>query len=291
MKDCAAFRDRSFWHPNWELSPDEWSAQAWLEPLQSTFGLPIETVSYVDETDNVENSFELLTIEVPLPILPNVALVWRAFDETHERDLLLRETGQPDARLGWIDTHGHPFCLHPEEATFLGSAAAKSSDWEHSSVPLLLLDQFVAITTEEQADQWATARGAALWRLGLASTADVERIGREECSDVERQLGNYRAVFQQGDDVFRIYVQAGLTWDWNDKDDWQLQAHKSFNAIGHLREFDWPCPCHSIRSRDRFKYFPEASAEVAEHNECDEEHPVFPFAQFKRFMNAARQMT
>ncbi|MEM9248897.1 MAG: hypothetical protein AAGB05_09405 [Pseudomonadota bacterium] len=165
--DLAArvFRSREFWEPDWSLLGEAWRAQEWVAPLREAFGTPPETRSYVDETTGETHSYVLQTIEIVLPVTASAALVWQTDDDAQERTLLLREDGAEDAMLRWSDSHGHPYCLHPKEAILLG--AAVRTEWP--GVPLLLLDGFVGITTEAEADLWAQAKRGALVGLGVGA--------------------------------------------------------------------------------------------------------------------------
>lgn len=288
MKDCPAFHHASFWSPDWNLNSSEWDAQGWITPLRQTFGLPPETRKYLDTFENKHHSYEIQTIEIVLPLTATSALVWQTYDTAQERVLLLREAGEPDATLGWLDSQGHPYCLRPQEAILLGTATTKRPDWKDSPVPLLLLDSFVALTSEAEATLWTAAKCAALSKLGIAKQGGLEVIGREEAGNLQEQLGNFRVAYRQGGETFHVAVQGGICWHLSPDQDWQLIAHKAWDTIRHMRDFDWPVPCHTIRSATPYHFFTQAAAEVAQHKdteEVDPDWPIFPFARFKRLMD------
>ena len=288
--DCEAFRHLEFWLPSEDAPSAGQTKPAWLTSLVDVFGLPEQSQSYQPTYSAEVHTYTLRLIEIPLPITPRHSLIWQADKEAvgAEQSLLLRETGKPDTQLGWIDCHGMPYCLRVEEAFQLSAAIGRHADWRNSPAPFLLLKPFIGVTSPVEAKAIAQGAAAALHKLGVASTDSVRYAGPAPQTTTDAAWGVEVEQFQCGEHVLKIMAQTGSSWTCDAQGDWEFNADMAWESLGRLHDYPWPIPCHSIRTRDPFKNFPEASAFAAGNREqappSEDAQARFPFESMRELI-------
>jgi hypothetical protein len=255
--------------------------------LHQTFGLPEEVRTVDPGYGDAPLTYTFRPVEIVLPVTDHAALVWSTDGGCEERTLLLREDGHEDAQLGWFDPHAHPYCLRLDEAEALADTIASRPMWYGSAVPLLLLLPFVGITTREDAERWVRAKAGALRCLGLVAPDQPVLISDDQPNDALAEMGVERLAYECGGVRLVSSAATGLRWIVTADGDWELVAHKPWDTIRHLRQFDWPVPSNTLRARNPFRFFPEAAAKVASNDvdPCDAP-PVFPFERMRRVLEA-----
>lgn len=114
--------------------------------------------------------------------------------------VFLENTWTGRTEMGWWDPRWHPYCLRPQELDTLLRFWQRWDDrWPQPGLPLLLLCQFVGLTTAGEADA-LQARVEEAWRaLGLPQVPDLREMTR-------------LAPPEETDGVYRWELDAELGW-------------------------------------------------------------------------------